>query len=88
MDIVDLVAVIVPMLVLVLVLRFAMSNRLGGEPRRSPLRRKVVTPSAPPSGDPANPFANDAPLATDPYLASIQKNSRHIGGGGYGINGR
>lgn len=76
MDVINLVLVIVPILVLVIVLRFAMSNRLGGEPRQSPFRRKVVTPNIPPTDNPTSPFAGDAGLKTDPNLSNIETLNR------------
>lgn len=88
MDVTNLVLVIVPVLVLGLLLRFAMSNRLGGEPRWSPFRRRVVTPNVPPSDNPTDAFDGDAGLRTDPNLSglesSIRQNRMHGSGGLFG----
>lgn len=67
---------IVLIVVLVGVLRVAMSNRLGGEPRRSPFRRTVVTPTVPPDGNPTDPFGGDRSVNTDPNVSGLESTMR------------
>ncbi len=63
--------------VLIVVLRLSLSNRVGGEPKRSWLRRSAAT-SVAPSDAPSDAFADDLSLTSDPNYVAMRSNSNAI----------
>lgn len=61
--------------VLVVVLGLSLSDRIGGQPRRSLFRRNTAPAAELSNAEAADALAEDPPLESDPNLAKLQNNT-------------